>query len=200
MAMTALGGHPRAVPSSVAISTRGSAASFSCEIQNRSSRGHPYSPSSRRSTTRRSAVSATISNCSQLRSNGKPNCTPAPGSTGPQLSQVEQSERRSAKTVVIASLQVVALCQPLCVAFISLLDSQARFAIDIERTCPLTAICNTRDDRCDEITHLRTCTAMDAPTPGHGTAHPAPLVPMATVAREWTRLGVTGFGGPPTHI
>ena len=23
---------------------------------------------------------------------------------------------------------------------------------------------------------------------------------MATVAREWTRLGVTGFGGPPTHI
>ncbi|MGB0096983.1 MAG: chromate transporter, partial [Solirubrobacteraceae bacterium] len=25
-------------------------------------------------------------------------------------------------------------------------------------------------------------------------------VPLRTVAREWTRLGVTGFGGPPTHI
>jgi chromate transporter len=25
-------------------------------------------------------------------------------------------------------------------------------------------------------------------------------VPLATVARQWTRLGVTGFGGPPTHI
>jgi chromate transporter len=23
---------------------------------------------------------------------------------------------------------------------------------------------------------------------------------LATVAREWTRIGVTGFGGPPTHI
>ena len=27
-----------------------------------------------------------------------------------------------------------------------------------------------------------------------------PLVPLATVAREWTRIGVTGFGGPPAHI
>lgn len=26
------------------------------------------------------------------------------------------------------------------------------------------------------------------------------VVPLATVAREWTRIGVTGFGGPPTHI
>jgi chromate transporter len=25
-------------------------------------------------------------------------------------------------------------------------------------------------------------------------------VPLATVARQWTRIGVTGFGGPPTHI
>ena len=25
-------------------------------------------------------------------------------------------------------------------------------------------------------------------------------VTMATVAREWTRIGVTGFGGPPAHI
>jgi chromate transporter len=28
-------------------------------------------------------------------------------------------------------------------------------------------------------------------------AHSAPL---STVAREWTRIGVTGFGGPPAHI
>jgi chromate transporter len=25
-------------------------------------------------------------------------------------------------------------------------------------------------------------------------------VPLATVAREWTRIGVTGFGGPPAHL
>ena len=24
--------------------------------------------------------------------------------------------------------------------------------------------------------------------------------PLATIAREWTRIGVTGFGGPPAHI
>lgn len=29
---------------------------------------------------------------------------------------------------------------------------------------------------------------------------PTPHVSLGTVAREWTRLGVTGFGGPPTHI
>ncbi|MBS1844204.1 MAG: chromate efflux transporter [Actinobacteria bacterium] len=27
-----------------------------------------------------------------------------------------------------------------------------------------------------------------------------PGAPLATVAREWTRIGVTGFGGPPAHI
>ena len=26
------------------------------------------------------------------------------------------------------------------------------------------------------------------------------LVPVATIARDWTRIGLTGFGGPPTHI
>src|SRR5579871_2762493 len=25
-------------------------------------------------------------------------------------------------------------------------------------------------------------------------------VPLRTIAREWTRIGVTGFGGPPAHI
>jgi chromate transporter len=25
-------------------------------------------------------------------------------------------------------------------------------------------------------------------------------VPLGTVAREWTRIGVTGFGGPPAHV
>jgi chromate transporter len=34
-----------------------------------------------------------------------------------------------------------------------------------------------------------------AATPGR----PA-VVPVATIAREWTRIGLTGFGGPPTHI
>jgi chromate transporter len=27
-----------------------------------------------------------------------------------------------------------------------------------------------------------------------------PLVPLRTIALEWTRIGVTGFGGPPAHI
>jgi chromate transporter len=27
-----------------------------------------------------------------------------------------------------------------------------------------------------------------------------PRVPLRTIAREWTRIGVTGFGGPPAHI
>jgi chromate transporter len=38
------------------------------------------------------------------------------------------------------------------------------------------------------------------PAPG-GAAEPLPnRVPLATVARDWTRIGVTGFGGPPAHI
>jgi chromate transporter len=28
----------------------------------------------------------------------------------------------------------------------------------------------------------------------------APRAPLESVAREWTRIGVTGFGGPPAHI
>jgi chromate transporter len=28
----------------------------------------------------------------------------------------------------------------------------------------------------------------------------SPEAPLSTVAREWTRIGVTGFGGPPAHI
>ena len=28
----------------------------------------------------------------------------------------------------------------------------------------------------------------------------APLVPLATVLREWGRIGCVGFGGPPAHI
>ena len=31
-------------------------------------------------------------------------------------------------------------------------------------------------------------------TPGPATA------PLSTVAREWTRIGLTGFGGPPAHV
>jgi len=33
-----------------------------------------------------------------------------------------------------------------------------------------------------------------------GADHPAPQASLATIAREWTRLGCIGFGGPPTHI
>ncbi len=36
-------------------------------------------------------------------------------------------------------------------------------------------------------------------SPPEGEPH-APDAPLATVAREWTRIGVTGFGGPPVHI
>jgi chromate transporter len=32
------------------------------------------------------------------------------------------------------------------------------------------------------------------------TAAAGPRIPLGTVAREWTRIGVTGFGGPPAHI
>lgn len=32
------------------------------------------------------------------------------------------------------------------------------------------------------------------------TPHESTPVPLSTIAREWTRLGFIGFGGPPTHI
>jgi chromate transporter len=28
----------------------------------------------------------------------------------------------------------------------------------------------------------------------------SPAVPLAVIAREWSRIGITGFGGPPAHI
>jgi chromate transporter len=31
-------------------------------------------------------------------------------------------------------------------------------------------------------------------------ADPAPPVPLWVIAREWGRIGITGFGGPPAHI
>ncbi len=31
-------------------------------------------------------------------------------------------------------------------------------------------------------------------------AETAARVPLATIAREWSRIGITGFGGPPAHI
>jgi len=34
-------------------------------------------------------------------------------------------------------------------------------------------------------------------TPAHV---PAPAVPLTTIAREWLRIGIIGFGGPPAHI
>jgi chromate transporter len=32
------------------------------------------------------------------------------------------------------------------------------------------------------------------------TERPLPKVPLSTIVREWGRLGLIGFGGPPTHI
>ncbi len=40
----------------------------------------------------------------------------------------------------------------------------------------------------------------DAPPLAPGPDDRAPIAPLRTVAREWTRIGVTGFGGPPAHI
>jgi len=38
------------------------------------------------------------------------------------------------------------------------------------------------------------------PVPPPGRAAAPALVPLATVLREWGRIGCIGFGGPPTHI
>jgi chromate transporter len=35
---------------------------------------------------------------------------------------------------------------------------------------------------------------------GDGAQRTAGESSLATVAREWTRIGITGFGGPPAHI
>jgi chromate transporter len=34
----------------------------------------------------------------------------------------------------------------------------------------------------------------------HASVPSGPVASLGTVAREWTRIGVTGFGGPPAHI
>ncbi len=34
----------------------------------------------------------------------------------------------------------------------------------------------------------------------HARQHPEGVVPLRVVAKEWTRIGLTGFGGPPAHI
>jgi chromate transporter len=39
-----------------------------------------------------------------------------------------------------------------------------------------------------------------ADTVARARKHPEGAVPLRLVAREWTRIGVTGFGGPPAHI
>src|SRR5579863_6663984 len=36
--------------------------------------------------------------------------------------------------------------------------------------------------------------------PEHARAPDEPQASPATIAREWTRIGLTGFGGPPAHI
>lgn len=49
----------------------------------------------------------------------------------------------------------------------------------------------------------RRATSSPAPAPTAGAACPgpaAPRVPLRVIAREWTRIGVTGFGGPPAHV
>ncbi|HEY3872609.1 MAG TPA: chromate transporter [Actinocrinis sp.] len=38
------------------------------------------------------------------------------------------------------------------------------------------------------------------PGPDEDALRPSVRVPLAVIAREWGRIGVTGFGGPPAHI
>ncbi|HEX3956414.1 MAG TPA: chromate transporter, partial [Trebonia sp.] len=40
----------------------------------------------------------------------------------------------------------------------------------------------------------------DAPPAPAGSPTAVLQVPLATVLREWGRIGCTGFGGPPAHI
>ncbi len=40
----------------------------------------------------------------------------------------------------------------------------------------------------------------DAPVPDEPSPDARPDVGLTTIAREWARIGCTGFGGPPTHI
>ena len=40
----------------------------------------------------------------------------------------------------------------------------------------------------------------DEPTPDEPTPDARPDVSLATIAKEWGRIGCTGFGGPPAHI
>jgi chromate transporter len=40
----------------------------------------------------------------------------------------------------------------------------------------------------------------DAPGPDEPTPDARPDVALSTIAKEWGRIGCTGFGGPPTHI
>ncbi|HEY3764368.1 MAG TPA: chromate transporter, partial [Gaiellales bacterium] len=40
----------------------------------------------------------------------------------------------------------------------------------------------------------------DRPDPVDGHGRDDGRDPLRTVAREWGRMGITGFGGPPTHI
>jgi chromate transporter len=45
--------------------------------------------------------------------------------------------------------------------------------------------------------------AASSPTSGQpagAAAAPSATVPLWVIAREWTRIGITGFGGPPAHI
>jgi chromate transporter len=40
----------------------------------------------------------------------------------------------------------------------------------------------------------------DEPSPDEPTPDARPDIALGTIAREWGRIGCTGFGGPPTHI